>query len=301
MLGRLPVGAAYALADAASLGLLAWSAAHERRVAPLGRGLRRNQRIVFREALSPELSRRLERAWARHLARLAVDGARLARLSSASLAEAVDLPCLCALEEAMAEGRGVIGVTGHIGVWEILAHLPRLTGIPVTVVARSRRSPVAEAFLSGERRRGGARSIPQRGALWTLKRALARGEAVGLLADENVRVRPVFAPFLGTVAASSPSAAFLQRLTGAPIVVVACHRTGTGRFALRVWDVIRRPRDGTHDAQVTRAVNDALSRAILAQPDQWLWGSRRFETRPPGEAPGPDGLPPRGPGAAEPA
>ena len=36
-----------------------------------------------------------------------------------------------------------------------------------------------------------------------------------------------------------------------------------------------------------------LSRAILAYPEQWFWGSRRFLTRPPGEAPGPDGLPPR--------
>ena len=45
--------------------------------------------------------------------------------------------------------------------------------------------------------------------------------------------------------------------------------------------------------RVTHAVNDALSRAILLHPEQWLWSSRRFLTRPPGESPGPDGLPPR--------
>ncbi|MDJ0851561.1 MAG: lysophospholipid acyltransferase family protein [Myxococcota bacterium] len=300
-LGCLPVGAANALADAAAVGLQAWSAAHERRVGPRGRGLRRNQRIVFRDDLDPERARRLERDWSRHLARLAVDCARLSRLSPESLARVVDLRPLAAVEPLLAEGRGVLGVSGHIGVWELLAHLPRLCGIPLTVVARPRASPALEVFLSEVRRRGGARVIGQRGALWQLRTALARGEAAGLLVDENARRRPVFSPFLGTAAATSPVAAFLQRVTGAPIAVVTCPRTGPGRFEARLWDVIRPVPDEDADAQrhrVTRAVNDALSRAILAHPEQWLWSSRRFLTRPPGEEPGPDGLPPRWPAHA---
>ena len=44
---------------------------------------------------------------------------------------------------------------------------------------------------------------------------------VGFLADENTTEEPVFAAFLGTLAATSPMAAFLQRRTGAPIAVVS--------------------------------------------------------------------------------
>ena len=104
-------------------------------------------------------------------------------------------------------------------------------------------------------------------------------------------------PFLGTLAATTPSVAFLQRVTGAPIVVASVHRIGRERWRCHVWRVIRF--DPTRDAEGARArghgraVSEALSRAILAYPEQWFWGSRRFLTRPPGEQPGPDGLPPR--------
>jgi lauroyl/myristoyl acyltransferase len=69
---------------------------------------------------------------------------------------------------------------------------------------------------------------------------------------------------------------------------------GRARYRFRVWRVIR-PVPGDADEErrrVVREMNQGLSEAILAAPAQWLWGSRRFHTRPAGERPGPDGLPP---------
>lgn len=294
-LGSLPPRAAYALADAASLAVLAWSALHERRVAPLGRGLSRNQRIVYRDALDRGRARELRRAWARHLARLAVDLAALSRLDTRTLRERVDLAALEGLRELLARGRGLIAVSGHIGVWELLSQLPALGGLPLTLVARRAANRGLETWLSALRGRSGARVVPQRGALRPLTLALARGEIVGLLADEDTSRRPVFTPFLGTAAATSRTFATLQRRTGAPIAVVTCHRTGTARFRLGVWERIEAPAAGgdADPARVCGRVNAALSRAIRSHPEQWLWASRRFLTRPPGERAGADGLPPR--------
>ena len=50
---RMPRWLAYGIADVAALPLVAATLLHERRVAPLGRGIFRNQRIVFREQLTP--------------------------------------------------------------------------------------------------------------------------------------------------------------------------------------------------------------------------------------------------------
>jgi KDO2-lipid IV(A) lauroyltransferase len=291
--GALPARAAYALADAASLGVLVWSSLHDRRVRRLGRGIRRNQRIVYRGDLDPRAARRLHRAWARHLARLSADVASLSALPHLELAKRFDLSAVEGLRAVLAEGRGLIAVTGHIGVWELLAQVPALTGIPLTVVARPTGHPAIDALLDGARRRGGARVVHQKGALSQLFTALEGGQVVGLLADENRAVRPIFAPFLGTMAATSPAAARLQHRAGAPIAVVSCQRTGTRRYRLAVWDLIR-PAEGesTDVQQVCARTNDALSRAIRACPAQWLWSSRRFHTRPAGERPGADGLPP---------
>ncbi len=293
---RMPGLLAYAIADAASLPLVAATLLHERRVAPLGRGLFRNQRIVFREGLTLRESWRLLFAWARHMCHLFVDFCRMPRLRADALERSVDARSLRELIPLLEEGRGLICVSGHLGVFELGAYLPNLVGFPITVAVRPTGIAPIDAVLTSIRRASGTRVLDKWGILLPLKRVLERGEAVGLLADEDVRKRPIFVPFLGTLAATRPSAAFLQRVSGAPIVVASVNRVARGRWRCHVWRVIRSLPGAAGESaerEVTAAVSEALSRAILAYPEQWFWGSRRFFTRPPGERPGPDGLPPR--------
>ena len=295
---RLPSALVYALADLASLAVVLYALVHERRVGPQGRGLFRNQRIVFRDRLTRSTSRALLIAWARHMARLAVDFCRMPRIDAANLSRHVDFRALPELRKLHAEGRGVICVSGHFGVWELLGHAARLEGLPVSIVARRMAQPPLQEFVDSIRRRAGQARVEQRGALWQLKKALDRGDVIGLLADEDTPVKPIFVPFLGTLAASSPAAAFLQRVSGAPIAVVGCHRVGRERFRIDVWRVISCAEARAAEADpagVTASISEALSRAILARPEQWLWGSRRYLTRPAGEQAGPDRLPPRAP------
>jgi len=293
---RMPRWLAYGIADLASLPLVAATLLHEGRVAPLGRGLFRNQRIVFRERLTRREAWRLLFAWARHMTYLFVDFCRMPRLRPHDFESRVDAQAFLDLIPLAEEGRGLICVSGHLGVWELCPYLPSLRGFPMTVVVRPTGIAPVDEVLTAIRRSGGTNVLAKWGILLPLKRALERGEMVGLLSDEDARERPLFVPFLGTLAATTPSVAFLQRVTGAPIVVASVHRIGRERWRCHVWRVIRF--DPTRDPEqrereVTSEVSEALSRAILAYPEQWFWGSRRFLTRPPGEAPGPDGLPPR--------
>ncbi len=293
---RMPRALAYGIADIASLPLVAATLWHERRVAPLGRGLFRNQRIVFREQLTGGQAWRLLFAWARHMTYLFVDFCRMPRLRGAPFERRVDVEAFRELIPLAEEGRGLICVSGHLGVWELCPVVTSLLGFPMTVVVRPTGIAPIDAVLTAIRRSGGTNVLSKWGILLPLKRALERGERVGLLTDEDARERPIFVPFLGTLAATTPSVAFLQRVTGAPIVVASVHRSGRERWRCHVWRVIRF--DPTRDPdelerEVTAKVSEALSRAIRAHPEQWLWGSRRFLTRPPGEQPGPDGLPPR--------
>jgi KDO2-lipid IV(A) lauroyltransferase len=292
---HLPAPIAYGLADCAAVPLAAWALAHELRAGRRGRGARRNLRIAYRGSLRPGGAWLLLARHARHLAHLGVDVCRIPRLDAERLGRHVELAALDALRALVAEGRGLVCVSAHLGVWELLGHAASLRGLPVTVVVRRRERRALDALLARIRASGGQRCVPQRRALWALRRALARGEIAGLLADEDERAAPIFAPFLGALAATSPAPAFLQSLTGAPIAVVSCERTARERHRIRLWRVIR-PRTGVARAQairdVTAEINAALAQAILGRPDQWLWGSRRFATRPPGEKPGSDGLPP---------
>jgi KDO2-lipid IV(A) lauroyltransferase len=285
----------YGLADllVPMVALFAWR--HERRVRRQGRGMLRNQRIVFRDGLTRRRSRRLLFAWARHMTHLVVDFCRIPRIDRDNLDRLAEVGDLERLRPLVAGGRGLICVTGHIGVWELCGHLASLKGFAVTAVSRPASSRPLESLLTSVRTSGGQKVLSKWGVLWSLKKALDRGEALGIVADEDTAEQAIFAPFLGTLAATTPTPAALHRGTGVPIAVLACHRVARGRYELRVWDVIRLPRTPDREADllaITGQVNAALSRAILHAPEQWIWGSRRFRTRPPGEVPGPDGLPP---------
>ncbi|MFN0059323.1 MAG: lysophospholipid acyltransferase family protein [Planctomycetota bacterium] len=300
VLGRLPEWLAYGIASAAAFPLFFGALLHEARVAPRGRGMFRNQRIVFRERWTPAFGIRLMWRWAQHMTMLAVDFARMPRLTRENVDRHVTTHPMERLRPLFNTGRGLICVTGHIGVWELCGHVPSLKGIPVTVLARPLADATLERSVQRIRTSGGQRVRSKWGSLWALKTALERGEAIGIAGDENAGDSGVFVPFLGTLAASHTMPAVLHRLTQVPIVVVTCQRLRTRRprFAFIVWDVIQQAPtlDRAADvATITARIQRALSRAILAHPEQWFWGARRFRARPAGETSTADGLPPRCP------
>jgi KDO2-lipid IV(A) lauroyltransferase len=300
VLAWTPAFFSYLLADLLVPVLVLVTLHRERRIGPLGRGMFRNLRIAFREEWTPELSRRLLWGWARHMTHTAVDFARMVRMTPENVARYVELDGIEQLRALHAEGRGVICASGHLGIWELCGHVVALCGLPALAVSRPADNQAVVDVLTRIRVSGGQRITEKWGVLWPLRKALSRGEIIGLAADENAEDNPIFAPFLGTLAATHGTPALLASRTGAPIAVISCNRIGRGRFRFHLWDVIRTERTTTRDADlegVTTRISAALSRAILAYPEQWLWGVRRFSTRPTGEVPGQDGLPP--PAAAQ--
>lgn len=293
--GVLPEWLAYRLADLAAVPLwLAWALTDRggRRV----RGYWRNVRIVYRPGgLGPVRPRGHLFAFVRHLAWLAVDSCRMHRLTVANVDRVADMTEFAPIPALVAEGKGLIWATGHIGAWEVAGCACALRGLPITSVFRPSPVPGFDRLMARLRTRSGQIVVSKRNVVFTLRAALRRGESIGLLADSAGRRGDAFPPFLGTPAATVATPALLHLATGAPIAVTTMLRTGQSRFRLRVWDVIRHAPTADRDADVQAIlgrINAGLSRAVAEAPAQWFWQGRRFKHRPPGEIPGPDGLPP---------
>ena len=298
LVGALPEWLARALAALAAPLLYFATLLRERIVEPRGRGMFRNQRIVFRERWTPAFGRALMWRWARHMTELAVDFCRMPRINASNIDVWVNTRQIELMRPLMAGGRGLISVTGHVGLWEMCGHLWALKGLPITILARPLTDLALEQRINAIRTSGGERVLSKWGSLWSLKSALDRGEAIGIAGDENARDQGVYVPFLGTLASSHTMPAVLHRLTGVPIIVVSCHRLRTRRprFVLCLWEVIRHTPTADRAADIvaiTARVQRAIGRSVLAFPEQWLWGARRYYSRPPGEVAGADGLPPR--------
>lgn len=294
----LPGPLVYGLSVGPALLLYVVTRWREAKLNERGRGVQRNMKIAFGRDLPPAELRRLTWGYCRHMAWLLVEVCRMRLLTERRFLNWVDQREFAVVRELLAEGKGLIVATGHFGNFEVLG---MSAGYITPTVTIHRPCPEGgfQRFLIGERERAGQEMISKfmpMGGLWSLRKALKRGHAVGLNVDENTRHGGVFAPFFGVLAATNKSAAMLQRKTGAPIVVLTCPRTRPGRWAAKVWDVIRPepgPDAAAEELRVTTRVLAGFEQALRADPTQWMWSLRRWETRPEGEALDAEGFPQR--------
>ena len=251
-----------------------------------GDPLRRNLELACEGLPPPKELRVFERHYYRHLALLLVEFLRLPAVRADNLAAHTVGEDLERLREIYERGEGVIFVAGHAGVWELAGHIAGLLGFTITSVAKFSGHPQVDDWVLSRRQAGGQRVIVVRGSLWAMKKALNRGEAIGINVDQEARKNRVFAPFFGVPAATSTAPASLHVLTKAPIVVVTAHRVAPFRYRLRIFDVIRHRKTADRQADllaITTRINAAMEEAIREHPEQWLWSHRRWRRRPEGE------------------
>jgi KDO2-lipid IV(A) lauroyltransferase len=190
------------------------------------------------------------------------------------------------LDEALAEKRGVVFITGHVGNWELLARRVALAGYPAQSIAKETSDPRMTALVERFRAAGKVGSIwrGQGGAAKHMLRALKAGEILGLLIDQDTNVQNVFVPFFGELAATPRAAADLALRTNAAVVVGFCKRLGTdARYRLTMKRVTPGASTGDKDQDavaLTTLMSNEIEAAIKSTPEQWVWMHKRWKTRP---------------------
>jgi len=187
------------------------------------------------------------------------------------------------LESALARGRGVVFVSGHVGNWELLARRVALAGFPAWTIAKETTDWRLTELVERFRKQGRVQSIwrGQEGAAKQMLRALKSGEILGMLIDQDTRVQSVFVPFFGHPAATPRAAADLVFRTGAAVVVGFCQRKQDGFYQLLMKEIMP-TRSGDPEADVvalTAALTAEIEGAIRSVPEQWVWSHRRWKTQ----------------------
>lgn len=253
--------------------------------------------IAYRDALTAEQKADLCRRNFEHLGLSVVEFARLRQVTKENVDELCDLSELKKFDALKHGGRGLICIPAHHGNWELCGYAVALKGYPLQSVARPLDNPLLNDLIRDQREASGNTIIEKWKVLWKLKKLLDKGGIVTLSIDQNGGVAGIFAPMFGVLASTVSSPAELHLVSRAPIIVATMNRKADGiHHALRVWDVIEHAptEDRAADAQAIIArINAAVEKGVREFPEQWLWVHKRWKTRPPGETPGPDGLPPQ--------
>jgi KDO2-lipid IV(A) lauroyltransferase len=220
----------------------------------------------------------------RSIGRLIETFARFPRMDPKTIHEWIRYEGLENFTNAIARGRGVLVATAHLGNWELSAFAHAWMTGPMNIVVRPLDNGSVDALVERRRAMSGNNIIAKREAARGILRALERGEAVGILIDQNTTPEEgIFIDFLGTKACAGTAFVKFAQHTGAAVVPgFALWEEKESRYVLRFYPEVEMT---GHVREDTQRVHAMLESVIRQYPDQWLWIHRRWKTRPPGEPP----------------
>ena len=188
------------------------------------------------------------------------------------------------LQQAAAEGQGVVLMSAHFTTLEIGA---ALLGQQATIDGMYREHK--NAAFDHVQRRGRERHnddavAVERDDVRSMLKSLRRGRAIWYAPDQDYgRKASVFVPLFGVSAATVTATATFARLGKARVVPFTQTRLADGQgYLLRVHPPLENFPAGDELADALR-INQWVEQAVLQQPEQYMWVHRRFKTRPEGE------------------
>ncbi|MCY1513257.1 Lipid A biosynthesis lauroyltransferase [compost metagenome] len=188
------------------------------------------------------------------------------------------------LHEALASGKGVVGITSHLGNWEVLNHFYCAQCKPI-IFYRPPKLKAVDELLQKQRVQLGNRVAPstKEGILSVIKE-VRKGGAVGIPADPEPSLSAgLFVPFLGTRALTSKFV---------PGMLAGHKARGVFLHALRLPDgsgfkvILEAAPEAMYSEDVEEAVtamSAVVERYVRAYPTQYMWSMKRFKKRPDGE------------------
>ena len=189
---------------------------------------------------------------------------------------------------AKERGRGVLVVTGHLGLWELSSFYHSLMGYPMSMVIRRLDNPLVDRMVNGIRCLHGNTVLHKDDFARGLLGAMRRGETVGILMDTNMTPpQGVFVDFFGTPACTASGLARVAMRTEAAILPgFLTWREEEQKYVLEFGECLEFVRTDDDEQDIisnTQICTTAIERWIRRFPEQWLWVHRRWKTRPPGE------------------
>ena len=263
-----------ALGLGAALGRLAWTVGVRRRLVLSNLGLAMPGTDLAER-------RRVGRTAAENLGRTMVEFLRFAGRDRRRVDELVSVEGLPALREGLAEGRGAVLVTAHLGAWALYVTALAAHGVDAALLVGAQHNPRVDRLILGIP--GDAVRFISKGSRATRRvlECLREGRAVVMVADHYSSPETVWAPFLGRSASTLPLPGSVVAKLGTPLYLMAGVRREGGRHLLRLRR-LELPAAGEQDElriAIATLCNRELGGEILAAPDQYWWYHDRWKVR----------------------
>lgn len=217
--------------------------------------------------------------------------------TEATVARNVDWHGYPHLKTLLDSRKGFFFLSSHLGNWELLTRAGCAIGVPLTVITRFLRNPIADDVWIRSRKRFGLELLSETGSGLAAIRSIQRGRALGFIADQHTgEPHGLEANFLGLEAWCPKALALMADRLKAPILPVFIIRDPeSGRFHVTIEESVRFPdldpssprnaslRSGSgslNEAGIRYHIevcNKVQEKWIRNYPEQYLWLHKRFK------------------------
>lgn len=204
----------------------------------------------------------------RNFAKYLVDFFSFARLNPTNIHKIARVKGLEHLQEAFRKGKGVVGLTAHLGNWELCGVVTALLGFSVNAVALSHENTKINRLFINQRVEKGINVIPVGSGASQYLSVLRRKQLIALLGDRLTSDTGIEVELFNKTTVVPKGPAVLSLRTGAPIVPCFMVRLPGDTFDL----VFEEPIDPTGRSikDITHNIVSILERYIKQYPSQWF-------------------------------
>lgn len=187
------------------------------------------------------------------------------------------------LQDALAEGHGVVLLTAHIGNWEWLGAMLAMEGLPLTTVIKRQPNDQHTQILNEYREMAGI-EVFARGTteLVGAAKALKRGKILAFLADQDAGPNGLFINFLGKMAATPLGPGVFAKRFQSPVVPVFIVRNSDGSHKVLVNKPLYYEDTGDENEDlysITEKMTNIIEDTVRKYPSNWLWFQKRWNTK----------------------
>lgn len=168
----------------------------------------------------------------RNFAKYLVDFFSFARFNAENIHELIDIQGLENLQQAFAADKGVVGVTAHLGNWELSAIAVALLGFPINAVALSHENTKINRLFVHQRATKGVGVIPVGASTREYLNVLKEKQLIALAGDRLTSGGGIKVDFMNRPTTVPRGPALLSLRTGAPILPAFMIRTAEDKFKL---------------------------------------------------------------------
>lgn len=228
LLRRLPVESVFVFGE--FIGKMIWPLMKGRKISIV-----RNFRIALDgEHTADEIEAIAKESFIRTVANLMCSSVS-AKATGQDLTDLMEVENPEVLYDALAQGRGVVILLGHMGNWELLTRLksflPELG--KVGAFYRPLNNPILNERVLKEREVDGSRLFSKRDSLHHVSGFLRENGVVGILADQRVGKQGELVEYFGRLTRVSPLPSLLARRCRSEVIALSLRTVAPGKWRAR--------------------------------------------------------------------